>query len=140
LADRWRTRKKVNFSDTSPKVDGRQVLLRNFDANFARDPRLFVIGEDVGRLGLEWYYTGQQRLEANPYRQASRPYMLFGALVEKRFGHARLFVNGENLGNVKQTNWDPLLRPTRGIDGRGTVDAWAPLDGRNINGGVRVPF
>ncbi len=39
------------FSDTSPKVDGRQVLLRNFDANFARDPRLFVIGEDVGRLG-----------------------------------------------------------------------------------------
>ena len=39
------------FSDTSPKVDGRQVLRRNFDANFARDPRLFVIGEDVGRLG-----------------------------------------------------------------------------------------
>lgn len=39
------------FSDTSPKVDGRQVMLRNFDANFARDPRLFVIGEDVGRLG-----------------------------------------------------------------------------------------
>jgi pyruvate/2-oxoglutarate/acetoin dehydrogenase E1 component/TPP-dependent pyruvate/acetoin dehydrogenase alpha subunit len=39
------------FTDTSPKVDGRQVLLRNFDANFARDPRLFVIGEDVGRLG-----------------------------------------------------------------------------------------
>ena len=34
-------------------ADGRrrQVLLRNFDANFARDPRLFVIGEDVGRLG-----------------------------------------------------------------------------------------
>ena len=39
------------FTDSSPKVDGRQVLLRNFDANFARDPRLFVIGEDVGRLG-----------------------------------------------------------------------------------------
>jgi pyruvate/2-oxoglutarate/acetoin dehydrogenase E1 component len=39
------------FSDKSPIVDGRQVLLRNFDANFARDPRLYVIGEDVGRLG-----------------------------------------------------------------------------------------
>lgn len=39
------------FSDQSPVVDGRMVLLRNFDANFARDPRLFVIGEDVGRLG-----------------------------------------------------------------------------------------
>jgi len=39
------------YSDKSPVVDGRQVLLRNFDANFARDPRLFVMGEDVGRLG-----------------------------------------------------------------------------------------
>jgi iron complex outermembrane receptor protein len=44
--------------------------------------------------------------------------MLFGALVEKRLGHAHLIVNGENLGDVKQTDWDPLLRPTRGIDGR----------------------
>jgi 2-oxoisovalerate dehydrogenase E1 component len=39
------------YSDKSPTVDGRQVLLRNFDANFTRDPRIFVIGEDVGKLG-----------------------------------------------------------------------------------------
>ncbi len=39
------------YADSAPLVDGRQVLLRNFDANFGRDPRLFVIGEDVGRLG-----------------------------------------------------------------------------------------
>jgi pyruvate/2-oxoglutarate/acetoin dehydrogenase E1 component/TPP-dependent pyruvate/acetoin dehydrogenase alpha subunit len=41
----------AEYSDQAPMVDGRQVLLRNFDANFARDPRLFVIGEDVGKLG-----------------------------------------------------------------------------------------
>jgi pyruvate/2-oxoglutarate/acetoin dehydrogenase E1 component/TPP-dependent pyruvate/acetoin dehydrogenase alpha subunit len=41
----------AEYSDKSPVVDGRQVLLRNFDANFARDPRLFVAGEDVGKLG-----------------------------------------------------------------------------------------
>jgi pyruvate/2-oxoglutarate/acetoin dehydrogenase E1 component/TPP-dependent pyruvate/acetoin dehydrogenase alpha subunit len=39
------------YSDKSPTVDGRQVLVRNFDANFTRDPRIFVIGEDVGKLG-----------------------------------------------------------------------------------------
>src|SRR5204863_2315650 len=39
------------YSEKSPVVDGRMVLLRNFDANFARDPRIFVVGEDVGRLG-----------------------------------------------------------------------------------------
>ncbi|MEO8745899.1 MAG: thiamine pyrophosphate-dependent enzyme [Candidatus Dormiibacterota bacterium] len=42
---------QATFSQTSQIVDGRMMLLRNFDANFARDPRLFVIGEDVGRLG-----------------------------------------------------------------------------------------
>ena len=96
--------------------------------------------EDVGRIGVEWYYTGRQRLEVNPYRRTSRPYALFGALVERKFGAVRVFVNAENLGDVRQTKWDPLVRPTRGADGRWTVDAWAPLDGRNVNGGVRLFF
>ena len=52
----------------------------------------------------------------------------------------RLFINGENLTGVRQTRRDPILRPDRAIDGRWTVDAWAPLDGRVINGGVRVQF
>jgi outer membrane receptor for ferrienterochelin and colicins len=95
---------------------------------------------DKGRIGLEWYYTGEQRLEANPYRDRSRPYVVFGALVERRIGRYRLFVNAENLGDVRQTDWDPLIRPARAADGRWTVDAWAPLDGRNINGGIRVRF
>jgi iron complex outermembrane receptor protein len=92
------------------------------------------------RVGLEWYYTGAQHLEANPYRDESRPYTVFGALVLRKIGRYRLFVNGENLTDVRQTHWDPLLRPERGVDGRWTVDAWAPLDGRNINGGVRIGF
>jgi iron complex outermembrane receptor protein len=96
--------------------------------------------EDAGRVGIEWYYTGRQALEENPYRAASEPYMIVGVLAEKQLGKIRLFVNGENLSNVRQTNWEPLLRPSRAVDGRWTVDAWAPLDGRNVNGGVRVRF
>ena len=65
---------------------------------------------------------------------------IVGALVEKRFERVRLFANAENLGNVRQTSYDPLVRPDRHPDGRWTVDAWAPLDGRVINGGVRVFF
>jgi iron complex outermembrane receptor protein len=96
-------------------------------------------GKD-GRLGVEWFYTGAQRLEANPYRNISRPYNVFGILAERRVGRARLFVNGENLTDVRQTRWDPIVRPARGVDGRWTVDGWAPLDGRTINGGIRFPF
>jgi len=92
------------------------------------------------RLGVEWYYTGRQRLESNPYRDESVPYRLFGVLASRRFGRALLFVNGENLTDVRQTDWDPLLRSGRGVDGRWTVDAWAPLDGRVINAGVRFGF
>jgi outer membrane receptor for ferrienterochelin and colicins len=63
-----------------------------------------------------------------------------GLPAEKQFGRIRLFVNGENLTGVRQTRWDPLLLPTRAVDGRWTVDAWAPLEGRNINGGLGVRF
>jgi pyruvate/2-oxoglutarate/acetoin dehydrogenase E1 component len=39
------------YSDSSESVDGRLVLHHCFAANFERDPRLLVLGEDVGRLG-----------------------------------------------------------------------------------------
>jgi iron complex outermembrane receptor protein len=96
--------------------------------------------EKAGRIGVESYYTGHQRLEENPYRTESKPYVLFGFLAEHTFGRFRLFVNVENLGGVRQTRWNPLLRPDRGVDGRWTVDAWAPLDGRVLNGGIRLKF
>jgi len=96
--------------------------------------------EETGRVGLEVYYTGRQALEENPYSTTSRSYVVIGFLAERRFGRYRLFINGENLTGTRQTLWDPLLRPTRAPDGRWTVDAWAPLDGRNINGGVRMVF
>lgn len=92
------------------------------------------------RLGAECYYTGRQRLEGNPYRAESEPYVLVGFLGERKLGPVRLFVNAENLGDVRQTGWNPLLRPNRGVDGRWTVDAWAPLDGRVFNGGIRLKF
>ena len=63
-----------------------------------------------------------------------------GLLIERRVGALRLFVNLENLTGVRQQQWDPVLRRDRARDGRWTVDAWAPLDGRVINGGVRVQF
>jgi len=39
------------FTENSPLVDGREVLQACFDAAMARDPRVFAIGEDVGKIG-----------------------------------------------------------------------------------------
>ncbi|KHL24219.1 ligand-gated channel [Croceibacterium mercuriale] len=95
---------------------------------------------DKGRLGLEIYYTGRQSLDDNPYRTRSRPYFEVGLMGEIAVGNARLFLNAENIFGTRQTQYDPLLRPTRAADGRWTVDAWAPLEGFVLNGGVRFRF
>jgi iron complex outermembrane receptor protein len=96
--------------------------------------------ESWGRFGIEVYYIGRQPLEENPFRTSGRSYLLVGALFERRLGRFRLFVNAEDLGDIRQTRYDPLVRPARAPDGRWTVDAWAPLGGRVVNGGVRYVF
>ncbi|HUQ87845.1 MAG TPA: TonB-dependent receptor, partial [Vicinamibacterales bacterium] len=96
--------------------------------------------ESVGRIGVEYYFTGEQRLEANPYRARSKAYSIVGFLAERLFGRYRIFFNAENLTDVRQTKYDALVLPAQSIDGRWTVDAWAPLDGRTFNGGVRLKF
>ena len=96
--------------------------------------------KDVWRAGVEYYFTGAQRLEANPYRSRSKAYSILGFLAERRFGRYKVFLNAENLTGVRQTRHDPLVLPAQAIDGRWTVDAWAPLDGRTFNFGVRATF
>jgi outer membrane receptor for ferrienterochelin and colicins len=128
----------VNIQATEPKElgTGRQSV--------ARTPQhtggLVAIWEQEGkgRLGFEAYYTGRQRLEENPYRARSKPYLEIGLLGELVLGKYRLFLNGENLLNVRQTKYDPIVRPGRAPDGRWTVDAWAPTDGFVLNGGIRI--
>nr|WP_246427231.1 TonB-dependent receptor [Sphingopyxis panaciterrulae] len=93
-----------------------------------------------GRIGIEAYYTGGQALDDNPYRSRSRPYLHLGILGEIVLGNVSLFANAENLLNVRQTHHDPLLLPQRAASGRWTVDAWAPLEGFILNGGVRLRF
>lgn len=101
---------------------------------FAWEPR------DESGIGLEAFYTGRQTLAENPYRVQSRPYLTFGAIARWRVGQAILFVNSENLTNIRQTNFNPLIGPAPGLGGRWTVDAWAPLEGRVINVGVKMRF
>jgi iron complex outermembrane receptor protein len=95
---------------------------------------------EVGRIGVEAYYTGRQELRDNPYRSESRPYLELGVLAERVLGNVSVFVNFENILDVRQTKYDRLVRPLRGSDGRWTVDAWAPLEGLVVNGGVRLRF
>ena len=92
------------------------------------------------RLGLEMYYTGEQRVAGNPYRSVSEPYLDIGILGEITIGPASWFINAENILNVRQTREDPLLLPMRAAHGQWTTDIWSRNDGFIVNGGVRLRF
>jgi outer membrane receptor for ferrienterochelin and colicins len=124
-------------TEPNPDAPGRREVPLN-----PRHSATFDLLREIGpaRVGFEVFYTGRQTLEDNPYRERGFPYVLFGGLIDLAVGRSRIFVNIENVGDVRQTKEDPLVRRRRAEDGRWTVDAWAPLEGRTVNAGVRLRF
>lgn len=92
------------------------------------------------RLGLEMYYTGEQRVDDSPYRTQSNAFLDIGFLGEITIGPASWFINAENILNVRQTREEPILLPSRAPSGRWTTDIWSRNDGFIVNGGVRLRF
>ena len=41
----------ANYDENSPFIDGKDIMRACFDAMFTRDPKIFAIGEDVGKIG-----------------------------------------------------------------------------------------
>jgi iron complex outermembrane receptor protein len=94
--------------------------------------------EADARIGIEQYYTGTQRLEGNPFRDRSPSYWITGILVEKGFGVIRLFVNFENIFDTRQTKYESIITVNPLTDEVQLLPIYAPLEGRVINGGVRI--
>ncbi|MDZ7629586.1 MAG: TonB-dependent receptor [Parvularculaceae bacterium] len=93
-----------------------------------------------GLLGFEAYYTGKQRLDDNPFRETSKPYLHLGLVGQITIGRVSWFLNAENLLDVRQTKEDPLILPTRSPEGQWTTDIWSRNDGFILNGGARLRF
>jgi iron complex outermembrane receptor protein len=83
-----------------------------------------------GRVGLEAYYTGPQRLTSG---ERTPGYWVTGVMAEWRVGPARLFLNFENFLDTQQTNYDPIVLGPRATPT--FVEVWAPTDGFIVNGG-----
>lgn len=41
----------ISYPEKPLKVDGRQIIQKYFEIKLADDPRIFIVGEDVGKLG-----------------------------------------------------------------------------------------
>lgn len=88
-----------------------------------------------GRIGLEGYYTGPQRLTDGARTDG---YWIAGVMAERAFGPARLFLNFENILDTKQSNYAPVVLGSRGNPS--FAEIWAPMDGFVVNGGVKYTF
>ncbi len=91
----------------------------------------------IYRMGLEGTWYGAQRLDENPFRSTSKPYLYTMAIAARQVGPVELVANFENLLNVRQTDTDPMVMRTRGMAGRWTTDVWAPLEGFMANVALR---
>ncbi len=89
--------------------------------------------EGRGRVGLEAYYTGPQRLTSG---ERTPGYLVVGLMGEWRVGRARVFLNLENLLDTQQTNYGPVVLGPRATPT--FADVWAPTDGFVANGGVKL--
>jgi outer membrane receptor for ferrienterochelin and colicins len=92
----------------------------------------------VYRIGIEGIYYGRQALDDDPYLGQSKPYLYTMAIAMRQFGPVEIVANFENLLDVRQTNYQSLVRPTPTVGGRWTTDVWAPLEGFMANVAVRV--
>jgi outer membrane receptor for ferrienterochelin and colicins len=98
---------------------------------------LMLEKQGVYRVGIEGIYYGRQALDDDPYRRDSKPYLYAMAIAMRQFGRLEVVANFENLLDVRQTEHQPLVRPTPTVGGRWTTDVWAPLEGFMANVAIR---
>jgi len=85
------------------------------------------------RVGVEAYYIGRKPLSTG---EQSRSYWLMGLMGERRWQHFSLFVNFENLLNIRQDRYQAVVLPP--VERPSFREVWAPLDGTVVNGGLKL--
>ena len=87
------------------------------------------------KAGVEAHHTGRQALTD---RTRTRSYTVVGLFGEKTFGKISLFVNAENITDVKQGRFGPVVLPP--FTNPAFAEVYTHLEGRVLNGGIKVSF
>ncbi|WP_375448333.1 TonB-dependent receptor domain-containing protein [uncultured Fibrella sp.] len=86
---------------------------------------------DHFRFGIETSYVGTQYLYNN---QKVANYWFFAGAAEYHYNdHWRLVLNGENIFNIKQANYETVVVGTNPTVQPTFRPVWAPLEGRIVN-------
>ena len=80
------------------------------------------------RFGIEASWVGDQYIYNN---QRVSDYYFWAAAVERMFGRFHLILNAENIFNVQQINFGPVV--TGDVRNPSIAPLWAPQEGRIVN-------
>lgn len=86
------------------------------------------------KAGIEAYYTGSQFL-SNGFK--TRPFLEVGIFAEKNvFGKYSLFMNAENITDVRQSRFTPVVLPPH--QSPTFREIYTHTEGRVLNGGIKI--
>ena len=85
------------------------------------------------KIGMEAYYFNKQQLSDG---STGRPYWLAGLMAEKIWNKFSVYINFENILDVRQTKFGAIYSGP--ISNPVFKDIYAPLDGFVVNGGIKV--
>ena len=85
------------------------------------------------KIGLEAYYFSPQKLNDG---STGRDYWICGLMIEKLWKHFSLFMNLENLLDIRQTKFDSIYSGT--LTNPIFKDIYAPVDGFIMNAVIKI--
>jgi outer membrane receptor for ferrienterochelin and colicins len=91
---------------------------------------------DSYRIGFETYITGSQELSLGA---KTDPYVILGLMAEKTWNKLSIFINFENFTDTRMKDSNPLWSGSVTYPERNT-ELYAPVDGRVVNGGIKLRF
>jgi outer membrane receptor for ferrienterochelin and colicins len=131
---------RFNFVAAYTFTDARRLYdlintLQPFAAKHLVNLDLIYEGHKGWKIGLEGYYIGAQMVEDHSFKPG---YWLAGALISKTVKFFTFSLNFENLLDVRQTKYEPILYVPPPPLQASYRDIWAPLDGRVANLSIKI--
>ncbi|MBL7817627.1 MAG: TonB-dependent receptor [Saprospiraceae bacterium] len=87
------------------------------------------------KAGIEAYFTDNQRLSNGTN---SPTFWEMGIIVEKTFGKASIYINAENLTDVRQSRFKNVNEGTHTVPKFSEI--WTHTEGRVFSGGIKYKF
>ena len=124
----------LGYTYTDAKVYNKNIVAQNpLTPKHRFNAALVYEIEGKWRFGSELYYFSKQQLNDN---NSVRDYWLTGLVAERQWKHFSLYINFENIGDIRQTKFENIYTGT--LTNPVFKEIYAPLEGFVMNGGIKL--